>query len=366
MRTYGAFLFSLCLTACGTRGDNVDSLGGLIGDAAPLDSRVVDAGLVDSSVGDPTDAAPLPNGVVEIDTFAHSGSWNLLSFTRFFADVGTARATAGGLAVIMSADGWSSYFGTPPPADLDFNNEWVLFYGLGAKANDGFGGDFLHVFHFPDSQSIKLDLFEILPAPAEYGCPPRIQVTYPVELVRIPAQAAPIVGGSQSSDYVRNCGPAVRAQLADSKVLWEQLRDANQNTYGVTFLVEDVNTVLASTHTARVVEEGVVTRFRSHLNSEETGFEWVLESDLSGDEVGDGHQFNLDDHYSRCLDISFVPPTHDSEDQWSFEFNFWPSGILRDCRKHPSFKSCDSIGVECGLLSRYFDFSTTVPPPPTD
>ncbi len=103
----------------------------LLGSACATDSSDPDEIVVDEA--EPGD------DVGKADSFP-------IKFTVIAADVSLQRLEAAGIALITNPKQWSRGMGTTPPVDVDFTTEWVVFFGTGLQATDGFSAEITGLF----------------------------------------------------------------------------------------------------------------------------------------------------------------------------------------------------------------------------
>jgi hypothetical protein len=235
----------------------------------------------------------------------------------------------GGMAVVTSADSFEEYFGVPVPDSVNFDKEWVAFYGLGTRNTGGFSARITGVSNLPNWGGMVLETQDASPGA---DCFVTQAITWPYTLVKFAApDPTPTWFVVDSDSEVYKCGPDNDdrlTELAASQEAWEQSRDAAGNSY--TYTSEFQSFTGFGGRTTIVVEDGEVTE--RHYKAQHTSGGEATQWSEFGVEVGD-HSAGagavvIDDLYTECaLEVL----TKDEETHWMSFFVDSSDGILRSC-----------------------------------
>lgn len=252
-----------------------------------------------------------------------------VSFEEIQANISTDLRTRGGRAIVTSADSFEEYFGTPAPDSVDFDKEWVAFYGLGARNSGGFAASIEGISNLPYWGGMVLDTKDISPG---FDCLVTKAITFPYTLVKFDAlEPAPSWFAVDNESEVTKCGPTNDDRLDELSVsleAWETARDAADNSY--TYTSEFQSFLGFGGRTTIVVDKGIVVE-RHYKAQHINGGEATQWSEI-GSEVGDhaeGAQPRLvDELYTQCAEEVL---TSDEETHWINLFIDSSDGFLRSC-----------------------------------
>jgi hypothetical protein len=253
-----------------------------------------------------------------------------LELTRIFPAIDHDRLDRGGRAIITSAASWEKYFGTPAPAEVDFDREWVAFYGAGLRSTGGFSAEILGVHHLAEIGGLLVETRHRSPG---FDCIVTQAMTWPHTVVKfdIPAPA-PTWAAGDHEDRVHSCSPTSeerQAELAESRALWEQARAAHGDSYR--YAQEFFSFLGFSFRTQIVVEAGVVTErhYKDQLH------DLVNTWSEFGDEVGSHAQGHapviLGALYDECQGEVL---TKDPDENF-INLTFDEAGLLQVCTYFP-------------------------------
>ncbi len=251
-----------------------------------------------------------------------------LEFTAIQANIENDRRQDGGKAIITSADSWLNYFGTDAPADIDWDNQWVAFFGSGLRNTGGYGASITGLSQLPSG---GLVLSTVASSPG-FDCIVTQALTTPHMIVAfdIPSPT-PRWAVSDHEDVVNRCGPTQderRAELAASLETWTSARDSANNSY--TYVRQTAPFFANTTFTTTfVVENGVVVERNatSGFSGEEPTNMFTETGDDVGNNVGVHPVAIIDDLYAQCDDE--VLSLDDSDHFINLTVD--GSGLLRTC-----------------------------------
>ena len=263
-----------------------------------------------------TDQPTAQNGDLVLDNDVSGigkADHNTLLFEEVFAPISHDRLVRGGKAIVTSADSFEEYFGTPAPDDINFDNEWVAFYGLGTRNTGGYGASIASISNLPYWGGMILDITSSAPGA---DCFVTQAITWPHTLVKFAApDPAPTWFSAHHEDETYNCGPTPdsrQTELAESLKKWEEARDAAANSY--TYTSEFHSFLGYGGRTTIVVENGeVVERQYKAQHDNGSGFVGWTET---GAEVGTHPEGEspvlVDELYRECAEeiLTFSDETH--------------------------------------------------------
>ena len=297
MKTFSSFLISFvslaALGACAV--DATDSEGDL-----PVEEGGVDLGKADA-VG--------------------------LAVTPIDADISVERREAGGKAIITSAASWQAYFGTEAPASVDFDRQWVAFYGAGLRNTGGYAAEILGVHHLPAEGGLVLETRHTSPG---FDCIVTQALTWPHAIVAFDVPAvAPTWATSDHEDVTHSCSPEpddLQVQLAESRAAWQAARDASGNSYTYSQVLS--SWIGLQVTTTFVVKSGVVVErhYEASIGADLTT--WSETGAEVGSHTNQGHAVALvDDLYEQCATEVL---TRDPEEHF-INLTFDDAGLLQTC-----------------------------------
>jgi hypothetical protein len=275
------------------------------------------AGL-DAPAGD----VPFEDGAVDLGKADAVG----LALTPIVAEIAPDRLEEGGTVVITSAESWQDYFGTAAPAAVDFDRQWVAFYGAGLRNTGGFSAEILAIHALPGSGGLVLETHHTSPGA---DCIVTQALTWPHALVAFDAPSpAPTWAAANHSEETRGCSGSGDRQLAlaESRETWEAARDGAGASYTYSQVMS--SWIGLQVTTTFVIEAGEVVErhYESRIGAEVTSW-----SEL-GDEVGlrtdEGHAVALvDDLYEICASEVLTV----DEDEHFIHLAFDDAGLLQTC-----------------------------------
>ena len=256
---------------------------------------------------------------------------NSLEITPVVASIDNDVLTRGGKAILTSADSWEEYMGSPAPADVDFDREWVAFYGAGIRNTGGYSAEILAVHNLPVLGGLVVETRHQSPG---FDCIVTQAFTWPHAVVKfdIP-EPTPTWATSDHTDETRRCGPDNSERLADLAVsldAWEQAKSDNGNSYSYTR--EFFSFLGFSFETDFVVEDGVVVERHYKAQSGTNVVQWSEIGDEVGTHEGEGHRVALiDDLYEECKTEVLTQ----DEDENFMNLSFDENGLLQSCTYFP-------------------------------
>ncbi len=235
----------------------------------------------------------------------------------------------GGMAVVTSADSYEEYFGEPAPSSVDFDKEWVAFYGLGTRNSGGFSATITGVSNLPYWGGMVLETKDASPG---IDCLVTQAITWPYTVVKFAApDPAPTWFAADHESEVYKCGPDNDdrlAELEDSLKNWEQARDNAGNSY--TYTSEFQSFTGIGGRTTIVVENGEVTErhYKAQHISGGDATQWSEFGIEVGDHPAGADAVLIDDLYTECaLEVL----TKDEDTHWMSFLVDSSDGILRTC-----------------------------------
>jgi len=258
-----------------------------------------------------------------------------LELTRLNAPISTDRKVQGGKAIITSAASWEDYMGTTAPADVDFDREWIAFYGAGTRNTGGYSATISSLLNVPSVELLVLETEHKSPG---FDCIVTQAITWPHDLVKfeIP-NTVPTWATSEHHDETYLCSPSPDEHLADlleSQSVFEELKAEHDNSYKYT---RENHSFFAniSTRTIFLVEEGdVVERaFKQQIGEGEgsSTTTWMETGAEVGSHTGAHRVATLDDLYAECADEVL---TKDPSENF-INLSFSPEGLLQVCTYRP-------------------------------
>jgi hypothetical protein len=252
-----------------------------------------------------------------------------IDFVEIQTNISIDRKTRGGRAIVTSADSFEAYFGTQAPDSVDFDHEWVAFYGLGTRNTGGFSATISGISNLPYWGGMVLETQDNSPGS---DCFVTQAITWPYTLVKFEApEPTPTWFSVDHESEVTKCGPDNEDRLDElslSLQSWESARDDANNSY--TYTSEFQSFLGFGGRTTIVVDQGVVVE-RHYKAQHISGGDAIQWSEVGGD-VGthdEGAQALLvDDLYTICAQDIL---TNDEETHWINLFIDSSDGLLRSC-----------------------------------
>lgn len=260
-----------------------------------------------------------------------------LEFSQIYAPIDPALLERGGAAIVTSADSYLEYFGQPAPSDIDFDHEWVAFFGSGTRNTGGYGAAITGLTLLPEWYgALVMETQESSPGD---DCFVTMAITWPHTLVKFERpQYEPSWFSLDSESEVYKCGPSNDdrlAELASSLETWNEARDANDNSY--TYTTEWQSFSGWGGRTTLVVDAGAVVE-RHYKAQHIDGGDSTAWSEL-GTDVGSHNEgaapVVIDDLYVECAEEIL---TLDEETHWIDLFVDSTDGIMRSC--HGTHRLC--------------------------
>ena len=291
----------------------------------------------------PQDLAFEDSAAPELGKADHRG----LELTPIDAFIGDRRFD-GGLQILTSAERYSEYLGVEAPADIDFDREWVVFFGLGVRNTGGFAAVIDGLEYYPSFGALVVNTREVQPG---FDCIVTQALTNPYVLFKfdIPEDAAWYT--SRHEVERRRCGPSpeeLQADLAESRSAWDATVAANGASY--TYVSEFHSFLGFSSQTTIVVEDNVVVE--RHFKAQHTGGGDATTWSEIGGEVGSHPEgapaLLVDDLYDQCADEVLIQDFDDNFIHLSFDdagllqaCQFTPRLCQDDCSRGPSISSIE-------------------------
>lgn len=179
-----------------------------------------------------------------------------VALTPFDAPIGDRRFD-GGLEILTSADRYVEELGAEPPADIDFDNEWVVFFGLGVRNTGGFGASIDSLEYYAGFGALVVRTREVSPG---FDCIVTQALTNPYALYRFAKPSRARWYTSRHESESRRCGPSpeeLQSDLADSRAKWDTQVLAAGGNY--TYTREFHSFLGFSARTTIVVRDNAVT-----------------------------------------------------------------------------------------------------------
>jgi len=268
-----------------------------------------------------------------------------LALTPVSADIDIDRLSDGGKAIITSADSWEDYFGTPAPADVDFDHEWVAFFGAGMRNTGGYSAEILSLTLLEQQGGLILETLHQSPGA---DCLVTQAFTWPHTVVKFDTpDPAPTFAVSDHENEVYSCSPSnddLLVELADSRSRWDQAVAAQGESY--TYTSDFASFFGFSSQTTVVVDDGTVTE--RHFKSQ-FGANNDIWSEFGAD-VGSHAQgaapVLIDALYDECAsdvltqdpDENFITLTFDQEG-FLQTCTYFPKNCADDCSFGPTISS---------------------------
>jgi hypothetical protein len=253
-----------------------------------------------------------------------------IDFEPVLAEVGFERRNDGGRAIITSAESWENYFGTVPPADIDFDTESVVFYGAGLQFTGGFSAEIVGISFDDGSQELVIETRFSSPGPY---CPVTMALTTPHSIVKFKTtDPAPVWASNSHEDRQYSCsltGLERQVQLFESLKKWEEKKATLGNDYSYTR--EFFSFLNFSFENVFVIEDDVVVE-RHYWSQAGADLETWSEY---GTDVGthdEGFRVaTIDELYEECRDE--VLTQDDTENFITLSFD--AEGLLQTCQYFP-------------------------------
>ncbi len=258
-----------------------------------------------------------------------------LSFTPIQVHIDHDLRVSGGHAIVTSAESFEDYFGVPAPSDIDFEHEWVAFYGSGARSTGGFSAAITGISILPSWYGSGL-LMETADKSPGSDCFVTMAITTPHMLVRFERpQIMPEWFTTSGTSEQVSCAPDpqdLQVDLAVSRQAWElQADDAGHN---YTWTDEYTGFSGYSTRTRVVVRNGVPTERHykaQHMDGGPTDG-WV---EVGPDELHTHTQGTeavpMETLYDECkTEILTLDPN-----EYSISLSFDDRGLLSNCSAFP-------------------------------
>lgn len=250
-----------------------------------------------------------------------------VELTPFQASIGDRRFD-GGLEILTSAERYVEELGAEPPADIDFDREWVVFFGIGVRNTGGYSASLDSLEYYPGFGALVVRTREVSPG---FDCIVTQALTNPYALYRFPRPRNARWYTSRHESETRRCGPSpeeLQADVADSRAKWDTQVLAAGGNY--TYTREFHSFLGFSSRTTIVVRDNAVTE-RHFKAQHESGGEATTWSELGAD-VGSHDEgapaLLMEDLYDQCTDDVL---TVDFEDNFiSVLFN--TDGLLQVCQ----------------------------------
>lgn len=252
-----------------------------------------------------------------------------IDFTELLVNVESDRLARGGRAILTSAESFESYLGVPAPADLDFDEQWVAFYGAGTRNTGGYSATITGLALDQASGTLIMETEHQSPG---FDCLVTQAITWPHHLVAFEVPSPePTWYAADHTDETYRCSPTplqLQAELATSRDAWEDARKAAGNSY--TYVSSLWSFLGFSFETTIVVEDGVV--IERHYKAQHAGGGDSTQWSELGADVGshdEGHApVLLDDLYDECANEIL---TLDADEYW-INLSIDPDdGLLRSC-----------------------------------
>jgi hypothetical protein len=252
-----------------------------------------------------------------------------IQFEEIQANISNDVRTRGGRAIVTSADSFEEYFGVAAPDSVNFDKEWVAFYGLGTRNTGGFGASITGISNLPYWGGMVLETQDNSPGS---DCFVTQAITWPYTLVKFEApDPTPSWFAVDHESEVTKCGPDNDDRLVELNASLENLETARDNAgNSYTYTSEFQSFTGFGARTTLVVENGEVVE-RHYKAQHISGGDAIQWSEL-GSEVGDHAEgakaVLVDDLYALCADDVL---TTDEETHWINLFIDSSDGLLRSC-----------------------------------
>lgn len=167
----------------------------------------------------------------------------------------------GGTVILTTRGAWRRVMGTPVPASVDFDHEWVAFHGSGLQPTGGFAAEILGLRYYAGLRALVLETKDTSPGP---GCIVTQALTTPHAVVKFAIPwPRPRFALVDHGHETRTCGPTNAdrlVELAASLEAWTAARDAAGNSYTYS---RDLDSFIGlHARTTFVVEAGVIVERR--------------------------------------------------------------------------------------------------------
>lgn len=252
-----------------------------------------------------------------------------IPFEEIRSSIGKDRMRAGGRAIVTSAESFEDYFGTSAPDNIDFDKEWVAFYGIGTRNTGGFSASITSVIDLPDWGGMLLAISDSSPGS---DCFVTQAITFPYTLVKFPAPtSAPTWFAVDSESEVQKCGPDNDDrldELAQSAERWQQARDAAGNSY--TYTSEFQSFTGFGGRTTLVVDDGLIVErhYKAQHISGGDSFQWSEFGSDVGTHSEGASALLIDDLYTQCEEEVL---TKSEDDHWINLVVDSRDGLMRSC-----------------------------------
>jgi predicted secreted protein len=124
------------------------------------------------------------------------------SFTVFEDDV-DFEATEETRKIFIAPEGYQAYFGKAPPADIDWQKEWVMFYSAGSRSSGGYDAQIRRISLSATGRTLKVTTSLASPGA---GCFVTQAFTRPFALARFARPTAtPEFVRFYRDDFARDC-----------------------------------------------------------------------------------------------------------------------------------------------------------------
>lgn len=163
--------------------------------------------------------------------------------------------------VIRSANAFKAAFGTTPPANINFSQEWLAVYSAGIKSTGGYKAEILHVRLSDSGKSVKVT--SKLTSPGA-NCIVTQALTKPVAVVKFAAQpganTARFTKLSATKSCGGVCGTELQSTLADAVLNMTYMSESDYPLSVVSYAGKGAPTVskllsLTNTPAGAVVEQ---------------------------------------------------------------------------------------------------------------
>jgi hypothetical protein len=119
-----------------------------------------------------------------------------------FSDPDADVPTSATHRIFTSARSYRLFFGSNPPAGVDFNKSWVAFYGAGMKTSGGYHASIPSVSRSVSGKTVKITTS--LSSPGN-DCMVTMAITNPHVFVKFPKQPSALYVTYAAKDVVRSC-----------------------------------------------------------------------------------------------------------------------------------------------------------------
>lgn len=252
-----------------------------------------------------------------------------IQFEEIQANIDHDLLIRGGTAIVTSADSFEEYFGTKAPDSVDFDKEWVAFYGLGTRNTGGFSASITGMSNLPYWGGMVLETEDVSPGA---DCLVTMAITWPHTLVKFAApEPAPTWFSVDHESEVFKCGPDNDDRLAELSASldnWNVARDDAGNSY--TYTSEFQSFTGFGGRTTIVVDSGEVVErhYKAQHISGGEATQWSEFGSEVGEHAAGAAPVLVDALYAQCAEEIL---TLSEDDHWinlhvdSFD------GLMRSC-----------------------------------